>query len=158
MHDLERRSLVEGLANQEAELGEEAFSVLRELHSTLNTTSGVMAAGIILSGGERSDLGWPMVAALLCFVLALAVGLVFLRSIYGAFQRSRGELRSQVANLLGYRKEAPKKKNRIEDFLGQHSVRTSVVTEVSRKAQVGLVFVGFALVLWSLGAELLSQT
>ena len=140
---------VQDLVRQENELGKEAFDILREFHRTLSTVSGVMAAGIILSGGEPQNLDWRLAAALLFFVLSLASGLVFLHSIYASYQCSRGDLRARITAALGYKVEGAKSNH--VDILGQHNVLMSTVGLVAGWAQVTLVGAGFLLVLWGLG-------
>lgn len=143
-------------------LDEIATDLVREFHRLLNTTSGVMAAGIVLSGGNPADLTFHMKLALLCFVLSLLAGLSFLHFVYLSHQGHRTKRAGVLAARLDrmdleqshQELSSDELAEYLEEDLGLKTVPMSLATKAARLVQIGLVATGFGLVLWSLWSNL----
>lgn len=145
----------------DAKLSEITNDLTHRFHQLLNTTSGVMAAGIVLSGGSPGDLSREMQWALLCFILSLVAGLAFLHFLYLAHARHRHKRAAALAALLDPpvakqpTQESGESPGDLAEELGHMIVPMPVGVNAARIAQIVLVFSGFGLVLWSLSENLL---
>ena len=161
MADLGRRAheraISESFQDLDDRLGEVATGVMREFHRLLNTTSGVMAAGIVLSEG-RHDLTWQMKGALLLFVLSLFLGLLFLYFSYTAHEAHRKKIASFYGDHIEALESADSgpeplpatKEGFLEETKYLKPVPETLLMRTIRISQIGLVGTGFSFVVWSL--------
>ena len=120
-----------------------------------------MAAGIVLSGGDRSKLTLQMNLALLFFLLSLVAGLMFLHFMYLFHQKQRERKAAVLGEALDAERGPTRERHPIEEE--KSALLQTIVLQIetmssfaklARVLQMCLVAVGFGLVFWSLGVDL----
>ncbi|MCY3930460.1 MAG: hypothetical protein OXH70_01955 [Acidobacteria bacterium] len=151
---------------EDKRIAEEASALVREFHRTLSVVSGVMAAGIVLGSGSLGELPLPLRLALVCFVLSLAFGLVFLHCLFLSHRQHQIRLKTQTEKVMNRLKNAEETgpqgmrvvSEPLDQSIGHSPVPTSRSTNLMRVAQIVAVAAGFGLVFWGFGTGFFPDT
>jgi len=145
---------LEDFMREDQRVAEATATLVSDFHKTLNVVSGVMAAGIVLGGGELESLELPMKLALVAFVVSLSIGLLFLHFLFLSHRQYRRRMRVQVVEKLQAMDSSPpfgEITERRSQAIGHTRVPVSRWTNLARISQIVAVAVGFGLVFWGFG-------
>lgn len=123
--------------------------VVRGFHRTLNTASGVVAAGIVLGGGYPREFSSPMGLALALFIVGFVGGVLLLRLLDWSSELQRHGLGTLLL-IAALRDTGRHDAGTVVEAAPRTPVPLTVLTVAAGLLHMAFVAGGFALVAWSL--------